>query len=455
MKKKFFSFVLAIFLILPCIIGLSGCNGKEKYTLQNINNEAYENMPIVEINTQNKVLPYNKEDYINCSFKISNCDNDEYNFEVEMKDKYGEEDSVGIRLRGNSTRNMPKKPYRIKFDNKKSLFGLEKNKSWVLLADYKDNSSIRNYSAFTLGNKMDNLNFTPTPHHVVLFLNNEYQGLYLLCEQVDEKEGRTNVESDIEANDTSFPFLVEMDRNALIEGVAGVDNFKPDEFYPVEIKYPEADERISGDTDVIYNYIKEYINAVFATIGTHNSINVSFSNTSVKFSDLVDVDSFIEYWLVNEVMFNQDSTWGSIYMHKSKDGKLQFGPNWDFDWSLSSAYYDYPYDVSEIADAQKFCILKYDTPLKRFASGSEENFELVCIKWQEMRDKVLETVEELKNYKEKISSAARFDAKYWYGETGAFQFDMQFDYVRLFLLDRVNFLDENLLKENYSEIFDK
>ena len=110
MKKKFFSFVLAIFLILPCIIGLSGCNGKEKYTLQNINNEAYENMPIVEINTQNKVLPYNKEDYINCSFKISNCDNDEYNFEVEMKDKYGEEDSVGIRLRGNSTRNMPKKP---------------------------------------------------------------------------------------------------------------------------------------------------------------------------------------------------------------------------------------------------------------------------------------------------------------------------------------------------------
>jgi len=424
------------------------------YTIDNIDESAYSGVPIVEITTQDGVLPYNKEDYVNCSFKISNCEEDGDEFEVSMKDEYGDEDSVGIRLRGNSTQGMPKKPYRVKFDKKKSLFGLEKNKSWVLLADYKDNSAIRNYAAFTLGNKMENLDFTPTPHHVVLFMNNNYQGLYVLCEQVDEKEGRANVESDILHTDKSFPFLVEMDRRALEEGITGVDNFKPDKYYPIEIKYPEADERPEGETDVVFNYIQEYINAAFNSLVNNTSVEVSFSDTPVTFEDLVDVDSFIEYWLVNEVMFNQDSKYGSIYMHKNKDGKLKFGPVWDFDWSLSNSYYPYPYDISEIYVAQQLCILKnYNTPIEDFARASEENFELVCTKWQQMSDKVLETVEELRKYKSTISSAARFDAEYWYGETGAFQFDMQYDYVRLFLLDRVQYLDKTLVVSNYDSLF--
>ena len=423
------------------------------FLLENIENKAYKNMPIVEITTQDQVLPYNKEDYINCSFKISNCEDVDDNFSVDMKSEYGDEDCVGIRLRGNSTQNMPKKPYRIKFDKKKSLFGLEKNKSWVLLADYKDNSSIRNYAAFTLGNKMEYLDFTPTPHHVVLFLNGYYQGLYLLCEQVDEKEGRTNVESDILSTDINYPFLVEMDRNALSEGITGIDNFQPNKFYPIEIKYPEAEDRIEGESDIVFNYIQEYINAVFATINNNESVDVSFSDESMSFEDLVDVDSFIEYWLVNEVMFNQDSTWGSIYMHKTKDGKLKFGPNWDYDWSMSESYYSYPYDVSEIYVAQQLCILKYDTPLREFAKSSEDNFELICNKWLSMKSKVLETTEDLRIYKSQISSAGRFDAEYWYGETGAFQFDMQYDYVRLFLLDRVAYLDKTLTVSNYNTIF--
>lgn len=453
MKKKILSFVIMIICLFSSLNLLSSCSCNDKYTLQNIDKEAYKNLPIVEINTHNKLLPYNKEDYINCSFKISQCENESYNMNVVMKNKYGDDDSVGIRLRGNTTKDMPKKPYRIKFDKKKSLFGLESNKSWVLLADYKDNSSIRNYTAFTLGNKIDEIDFTPTPNHVVLFINNEYKGLYLLCEQVDENVGRCNVKSDIKSGDNSFPFLVEMDRRSLNEGITGVDNFKPNKFYPIEIKYPDADERLNGETDVVFNYIKEYINAVFSTIGTDDAIEVSFSETLVKFSDLVDVDSFIQYWLVNEVMFNQDSTWGSIYMYKAKDGKLKFGPNWDFDFSLSSIWYEGPYYFSEISKAQEFCILRQNTPLREYAKLSEKNFELVCNKWLTLREDVLTTVEELRLYKSKISRAARFDAEYWYGETGAFQFDMQFDYVRLFLLDRVKFLDENLVQSKYSEIF--
>ena len=407
-----------------------------------INEEYFEGFPMISINTQNGVLPYDKETYINASFSITNCENEEYNFEVSMKDEYGDDDSVGIRLRGNSTQGYAKKPYRIKFDEKKSLLGLEKNKSWVLLADYLDVSSIRNYSAFTLAQKFEALDFTPSANHVVLFLNGEYKGLYLLTEQMDEKKGRADVEDDFDPTiDSDFPFFVEMDRNALLEGVTGVDNFKPDYFYPIEIKYPEYDDRgiEEGGEDIVFNYIKNYINAAFTSLVTGE--NVEFRGKSVSFEDLVDVDSFIEYWLVNEIMRNQDSTWGSIYMSKTKDGKLKFGPVWDFDWSMSSKFSGKPYEESEIESAYSLCILQFDTPLKSFVQ-KQGNFEKVVDKWNEIKSNILDVVEELRLYKKGLEPIAKYDAIYWYGETGDSQFDYQYDYVRLYLLDRYNFLDE-------------
>lgn len=420
-----------------------------------INEEYFEGFPMISINTQNGVLPYDKETYINASFSISNCENEEHNFDVSMKGEYGDDDSVGIRLRGNSTSYYPKKPYRIKFDKKKSLLGLQKNKSWVLLADYLDNSSIRNYTAFTLAQKFESLDFSPSPNHVVLFLNGEYQGLYLLTEQIDENDGRTAVEEDFDVTtDTSFPFLVEMDRNAIYEGITGVDNFRPNYFWPIEIKYPEYEDRgiEEENEDIVFSYINNYINAAFTSLVTGES--VEFNGEIVSFEDLVDVDSFIEYWLVNGIMRNEDSTWGSIYMSKTKDGKLKFGPVWDFDYSMSSHFWSRPYPYSEIHTAYEFCILIYDTPLYRFVQN-EDNFNLVVKKWDQIKSKILEVVEELRLYKNKLSEIGRQDANYWYGETGAFQFDMQYDYVRLFLLDRYNFLDSVFKEGNHEWLLSK
>ena len=452
--------ITALVLCLVSVFAFVGCSSSNEdgslqgqlLKIDEIESGAYESLPIIDIETEDHQIPTDKENYVNCSFKLSNCDTESYNFEVSMKDSYGDDDSVGIRLRGNSTRRMDKKPYRIKFDSKTSLFGLEKNKSWVLLADYKDTSKIRNYTAFKLASTFENLDFSPTPHHVVLFLNGYYQGVYLLCEQMDENKGRAGVKEDILDTDTSFPFLVEMDRNALKEGITGVDNFQPDYFYPIEIKYPEAEDRIAGDTDVVFNYIQEYINAAFESLNTGKAVNVRFSSTLMSFNDLVDVDSFMEYYLVNEIMHNTDSTWGSVYMHKTKTGKLKFGPVWDFDWSLSATYTDDPYSESEIYAANRFAILTTGTPLTVFAKN-QENFNLLCDKWIEVGDNILDVVEHLKEYKQTLQSAARFDAKYWYGNTGAYQFDMQYDYVRLFLLDRYEFLNSQLVESNYSNLF--
>jgi len=499
MNKKFLSCLLICLIILPCFLVIVGCannnnnnnniNNNNTNTNQSVNNNnnsncntipstAYGDLPLVKINTENNITPFDKENYINCSFEITNCENSEHNLLVTMKETYDydkEDGGVGVRLRGNTTMFMPKKPYRIKFEKKKSLFGLPKAKSWVLLADYIDQSKIKNYSALTLGNEVfTNLNFTAHPTHVILEFNGEYKGVYLLCEQMDEKEGRTNVEIDKKSlytnyTKTEFPFLIEMDVYAQDDKtIAEADKLLLEGYYPIEIKYPESKDRGTfDDTDLIYNYITEYLNAVKITLSTGEKISVSFRPNPVGFEDLVDVKSLIDYNLLNEFMYNTDSLWKSCYMHKTINkvdpetneiieyGKLAFGPIWDFDWAISGPQTSLPSTGSFVTNAQQIKIFNSSIFFNNFLK-KQSNFELVQSRWNEISINIKNVSTNLRDYKKHISEVSKFDALLWYGERGDFEFDTQYDCVRLFILDRIDFFnkifnlqhDEFLLKTN-------
>lgn len=413
------------------------------------------NIPLIEINTDDGKLPHDKENYVNCSFEISNCEDEEDNFKVEMDINEEGDYAVGLRLRGNSTFWQKKKPYRIKFDEKKSLFGLKKNKSWVLLADYLDQSKMRNYTAFELANGIidtlpeDDQYFAPTGHHVALVINGEFKGLYLLCEQMDENKGRAGVKDDDAFVDVDsqkdFPFFVEMDALAFKEGTTGVDNFYIDKvggFSSVEIKYPESDERgATEESDKVFDYIKEYMNAVCKLIKDGGTTTVSFRpGETVSLEDLVDVDSFVDYYLVTEIMLNEDSKWKSIYFSKTTDGKVKIGPIWDFDFSMAEGF-DLPYNKSYIETANHLYIARQSTIFCNLFKN-ESFYNKVAARYDEIKHVILEVAEDLKTYKAKIDPVAQIDAKLWYGSTAEFQFDMQYDYVRLYLQDRYTYLDK-------------
>lgn len=456
--NKHKSLLASLFMIM-LVVGYSTAISFEAFNIANpivskkeflklTNNDI--NIPIVEINTENAVAPKSKTEYVNASFKISNCENEEFNFSIDMKKSLDEEGSVGLRLRGNTTMRRKKKPYRIKFDEKQSLFGLKSNKSWVLLADYLDQSHIRNYTAFSLASYFDNLDFTPTPHHVVLILNGNFQGLYTLCEQIDEKKGRASVEEDFDLSvDKEFPFLVEMDAKAHLEGITGIDNFIVIDFPPVEIKYPEADERgLLNEEDVVFNYINEYINSSFTALRTNELVSVSFRPHQLSFEDLVDIDSAVDYYLINEIMHNNDSTSKSIYLHKEKEGKMKFGPVWDFDFSMAGEW-DLPYSKSYIEASNNLYIAKY-SPIFNKLVRNEEFYNKVSQRYNELKHNILNIVDDLYNYKNTIDDIAVIDTKLWHGTNGEFEFDMQYDYLRLFLIERYKFLDK-VFNLNYSE----
>ena len=122
----------------------------------------------INITTENNEFPVDKENYVNGSLNIT--EQDENTVIKESMD-------MRIKLRGNSTLGAAKKPFRIKFDSKQSLFGLEKSKDWVLLANYYDKSNLRNYLAYLTANKMTNLGFQPSSIFVDVYFNGEYYGL--------------------------------------------------------------------------------------------------------------------------------------------------------------------------------------------------------------------------------------------------------------------------------------
>ncbi|MGY4384350.1 spore coat protein CotH [Pedobacter sp. UYP24] len=213
-----------------------------------------------------------------------------------------------IKGRGNSTWGMPKKPYRIKLDKKAGLLGMSESKNWVLLANYADKSLMRNELAL-MASRNSGLTFTPSSRFVEIYLNGSYDGNYLITEQV--KEGKSQV--DVEDGG----YLLEEDGFANGEPVY----FRTQHNMPITIKYP--DEKITPvQKEYITGHVQKFENALFAA---------NFTDPVNGYRKYFDVDSYVNYYIVNEVMGNPDTFWSTYMYKKANDDKIYTGPVWDFD----------------------------------------------------------------------------------------------------------------------------
>ena len=259
-------------------------------------------LPVIKIDTEERKSIENKFDYINANVEVCDYDNKAHCLKA----------TAGIRGRGNSTWHMPKKPYRLKFDEKTSLFGLPKEKSWVLLANYQDPTAIMNSVAFELGHRFG-LPYTNHDKHVELFLNGAYQGSYTLTEQVQVKSGRVNI-SETEG------FLVEIDQYYDEEPKFRTNILS----LPVMIKSPSLEDYPSLNLNFVREAINELEYAMFDEAG-------GFPDNNYK--ELIDIDNVIDFIMINELMRNVEVKHPkSIFMYKDKNERIKFGPLWDFDW---------------------------------------------------------------------------------------------------------------------------
>jgi hypothetical protein len=233
---------------------------------------------------------------------------------------------LGIRTRGHSTRFMPKRPYRLRFDENTSLFGMKAAKNYILLADYLDRSMVRNSLMVYMSKLIDSSMYTLDYRYVDLYLNQRYRGQYLLIERVEFQKNRLDIQPNLTLDDAGF--MVELDFQVYVQnqGNENLEWFKVND-KPYVIKEPNPISTVGYQfrhTRYMSNYFKDMRNAL-----------VNRNN----YEAYIDVDNWIDYFLLQEIAKNVDVGWGSVYMVKETGGKLKHMPLWDFDLAFGNADY--------------------------------------------------------------------------------------------------------------------
>ncbi len=360
-------------------------------------------LPKLSIYTEGEEDITSKEEYLSCTVTLEGASE---NFDFSDL-------PAGIRGRGNTTwKWFPKKPYRIKFDEKQPMFGEKKNKSWVLLALYNDFSYIKDRLAFGMADAIGTDGFVPSYNYVELYLNGSYEGLYLLTDQVDENSGRCAVEEDFTAEDTDVPFLVEMDEYSYLEGEKDVAWFTVN-YRDYTVKYPEAEDRYNEEQ---FLFIKDYIKK------TDDLINKK-GVTLAELSTLIDVQSFIDYYIVQEAMGQSEINGKSVYMSREKGGVLKMGPVWDFDWSVTGPH---AWWTARGAFKDNYEGLRSNSNwFSALYHGSPEFRVALAARYKEVRDDLFAAIEDARAEALRIRPAARRDFLLWHG------FSFAGDYVSL------------------------
>lgn len=213
--------------------------------------------------------------------------------------------------RGNSTWTQEKKPYNLELRNSADLLNMGDAKKWVLLANYYDDSHIRNKVVLDAAQYL-NLPYTPQCQWVDLFLNGEYAGLYLLSEKNEIHPQRVAIDS-VKGN------LISIEKADRLWDY-GKDQFVTDGGTPIRI-HSTTDARLLQET------IHTAERAILAEDG-YDPVSGS------HWSELIDLTSWAKKYLIEEVFGNLDAGSISQYFYWEGNGKIFAGPAWDYDVTM-------------------------------------------------------------------------------------------------------------------------
>ena len=265
-----------------------------------------------------------------------------------LKDTDGKITDLGeaqIRGRGNSTWGYRKKPYALKLEKKAGLLGMPKDKRWDLLANYLDRTRLRNDIALEMGRRLTGLAWTPKGRYVELVLNGVHHGNYYLVEHIKISSDRVAI-TEMKSTDVAEPeitggYLMELSIEYDEVNKFLTRNFT-DLYYPrtwgimhtgtgstclpFMIKDPDEETMVPAQLDWITNHINDIQVLITSTTTANNYGNY--------WRPLVDVDSFIDWMFVNEIVGNGEPLHPkSCYMYKDRGGLVTMGPLWDFDYN--------------------------------------------------------------------------------------------------------------------------
>jgi hypothetical protein len=254
---------------------------------------------------------------------------------------------VGIEIRGSTSQWFPKKQYAVETrtesggDTAVSLLGFPKENDWILYAPYTDKTFFRDVLTYWLSARIGQ--YASRFKFCELVLNGEYMGVYILLEKIKRDKNRVNISSigvtDNAGDSLTGGYLLKIDK----EDGSGNDGwrslfppyFEASQQIYWQYHYPKPEDITPQQKVYIQKYIDEFETRVY---------NPDYTDTLTGYPSLIDVSSFVDYFLLNELSKNIDAYRLSAFLHKDKDSKnpkLKMGPIWDYNIAWGNAnYYD-------------------------------------------------------------------------------------------------------------------
>ena len=380
--------------------------GESRTYLSDVASVAYTGIPTLYINTPGGVEITSKEEWIkHASISLAGADNESWDFENA---------ETGIKGRGNSTWKKPKRPYALKLKEAREILGMPAHKRWVLLANYWDASFMRNVAAFYFSEFFE-LGWTVHGQFVDLVLNGKYNGLYWLGEAIKVDKNRVDI------NDGNPEMADDEDKDYLIEMDIFFDEnlkFKSEiRDLPYMIRNDDymVDENdfITSGGEARLERLQTKINALEKLLYPDFNVVLDTNYCSApdeSYSEIIDIDSWIKFWFVIEIMDNPDSgnPRSDFFTFDSANNIFKAGPVWDFDLAASSRTASCQLDKAIYFNAL------FKSP--KFVQRTKEL-------WNEYSGAVdLEPL--IAETQNRIALAAQYDNMLWVG---------QHDYINIFL----------------------
>ncbi len=251
---------------------------------------------------------------------------------------------ISIEVRGSTSQMLDKKGYGLTTledddvsNNNVSLFGMPSENDWILNGLAYDSSLIRDYLSYNLSAMLGN--YAPRTKYCELVINGDYRGLYVFTEKIKADSGRVNVlkmtPQDNSGELLTGGFITKSDKTTggdpqawVMASYNGTTEFVHDLPKPEDI------------TTQQHTFIRSQF------IYLASDANLNNSQITDGYPATIDIPTFVDFMIINELASNADAYQISTYFHKDRNGKLRAGPVWDHNLTYGNDLFMFGLDRS-------------------------------------------------------------------------------------------------------------
>ena len=299
------------------------------------------NLPVIIIDTHGQYIPDDTK--IVADMGIIDNGPGQRNNVTDPHNNYS--GRVAIELRGSSSQMFPKKQYALETQDALGnnlnvpLLGMPAENDWILYAPYSDKSLMRNVLAYQLAWELGH--YASRTRFCELVLNGDYVGVYVLLEKIKRDKNRVDLATlnpqDIVGDQLTGGYIIKIDKLAGESVMGWYSPFLPFEgstsriFY--QYHYPKPDDIVAEQETYIQGVMNKFESVMF---------NPNFDDPLTGYRNYIDVESFVDFFILNEIGKNVDGYRLSTYFYKDRDStesRIHLGPIWDFNLAFGNADY--------------------------------------------------------------------------------------------------------------------